>query len=83
MTYPEYARRYALTVNLVKSFKTSTYFIWSNLKNGGANWALITGARTGSFATTSFNLQEYQSHVGDDMTVASHSRYWFAEGYTS
>lgn len=83
MTYPEYARRYTLTVNLVKSFKTSTYFIWSNLKNGGTNWALITGALTGSFATTSFSLLEYQSHVGNDMTVVSHSRYWFAEGYTS
>ena len=82
-TYPEYVRNYGLTVNLVKPYKTETYFVWSNLRNGGDNWAVATGANALTFTTTTFVLHEYQSMTGNDMTVASHGRYWFAEGYTS
>ena len=82
-TYPEYTTYYNSNINLVKSYQPSTYFAWSNLRSGDINWAMVQGANVSILTTTSFVLNEYISYAPITVTVKSHQRYWFAEGYAS
>ena len=74
----QFTTNITVTVTLLVKFNTTNYSTFSQIINGGNNWALVQGSSITNKKVNSFNIALYVSNEG---TIAAHSRQWYACGY--
>ena len=81
VNFAAYTTNRDVTITLSVPYNDTSYFVTTQLKDGGSSWALVAGSNIATKTTNSFILRKYQSNGSTGTAIAAHREMWKAEGY--
>lgn len=80
VNFAAYTTNRNYTITLPIPYNDTSYYVSTQLRNGGSSWAAVTGSNVTTKTTNTFIIQKYQAS-GTGTAIAEHREMWRAEGY--
>ena len=80
VNFAAYTTNRNYTITLPIPYNDTSYYVATQLRNGGSSWAAVAGSNVTTKTTNTFIIQKYQAS-GTGTAIAAHREMWRAEGY--